>query len=120
MPVGHMVLAIDDLIVEAVWADRPACTRLGPKKSPLKPDSSTYDWFPLGKAKFESKELAFEALLSIKMPLFKETGGKCMDYVESALKTLAERNELLRPASVMEKFEERKKIFVTLMTGQQK
>ncbi|KAJ3996273.1 hypothetical protein F5050DRAFT_134646 [Lentinula boryana] len=112
-PIGHAVLAIDDVMVHATWADLTD-TQLIPKKVPEE-DLELYrrasKWFPLGKAKFKSqadKEQALTDMLSIKLPPYGKTGGGCWDYIESALETLRKRGELLDSASVLKEFTERK------------
>ncbi|KAJ3992224.1 hypothetical protein F5050DRAFT_972387 [Lentinula boryana] len=109
----HAVLTIDDTTVHATWTDN-SYTQLHPEEISeirLKHFRSDFAWIPLGEAKFKSpadKEQALKDILSIKLPPYTETGGSCWNYIESALKTLTKREELLDSASVLEKFTESK------------
>ncbi|KAJ3747037.1 hypothetical protein DFH05DRAFT_1521371 [Lentinula detonsa] len=115
-PIRHVLLAIGDAMVHASWSDTSK-TQLLPEQIPaehLEYCRDNYDWFPLGKAKFKTpaaKELALKALLSIELPLHKEPGGNCWDYIESALKTLKEHKALPDSASTLKEFKENEEKF---------
>ncbi|KAJ3794103.1 hypothetical protein GGU11DRAFT_343544 [Lentinula aff. detonsa] len=107
----HAVLAIGVTRVHASWTDK-SHTQLRPKE--IQDVIRSYDWTPLGKAKFKSSadhEQALQALLSIELPPYKETGGDCWDYVEAALETLEKRDELLDSASILKGFKDKEKKF---------
>ncbi|KAJ3983594.1 hypothetical protein F5890DRAFT_170263 [Lentinula detonsa] len=106
--ISHAVLAIGDTMIHADFFNT-ARKQMVPKKIVGKSDEDTIrrknHWAHLGKAKFKSpadQEQALQALLSIKLPPYKEAGGKAWDYIQSALETLKERDELLNPDSVVE------------------
>ncbi|KAJ3991656.1 hypothetical protein F5050DRAFT_1793062 [Lentinula boryana] len=115
-PIRHVLLAIGDVMVHASWSDTSK-TRLLPEQIPvehLEYCRDHYDWFPLGKAKFESpaaKELALKALLSIELPLHQEPGGNCWDYIESALTTLEKRDALPDSVSILKEFKKNEEKF---------
>ncbi|KAJ3991655.1 hypothetical protein F5050DRAFT_1114746 [Lentinula boryana] len=105
--ISHAVLAIGDTMIHADFFNM-ARKQMVPKKIVGKSGEDTRrgnHWAYLGKAKFKSsadQEQALQALLSIKLPPYKEAGGKAWDYIQSALETLKERDELLNPDAVVE------------------
>ncbi|KAJ3983595.1 hypothetical protein F5890DRAFT_1522244, partial [Lentinula detonsa] len=113
-PVTHAILVIDDLVVTAVWTDRAAQTQLRPEafaKKDLNRIRDHFAWITLGKAVFKSPAGTKQALLSIELPPHKETGGKCWEYIGSALETLEARGELVEPTSIIKNFKEAKSKF---------
>ncbi|KAJ3733303.1 hypothetical protein DFJ43DRAFT_223664 [Lentinula guzmanii] len=106
--ISHAFLAIGDTMIHADFFNM-ARKQMVPKKIVVKTQEDTTrrdsHWAHLGKAKFKSpadQQQALQALLSIKLPPYKETGGKAWDYIQSALQTLKERGELLNPDAVVE------------------
>ncbi|KAJ3979960.1 hypothetical protein F5890DRAFT_807226 [Lentinula detonsa] len=113
----HAMLAIDDRMFHALSESGRSEIVLRPQEIPvhrLEYYKTRYNWITLGTVQFKSsaqQELAFEALLSIKLAPWEITGEDCWDYVGSALKTLNKYNIRLDSASISSKFEEKEKQF---------